>query len=751
MDDDESSTTDSADDSGHSSLHSSASGPVMDGRGPEEPDWMSKFSKIGGRGGAKGSPARKSASPTKERAPSISFSRGETSADDSGHSSLHSSASGLVMDGRGPEEPDWMSKFSKIGGGGGGGGAKGSPARKSVSPTKGIAPSSSFSRGETNTPEQPEWMNKFKLIGQKSKSNQTVPTSDADDSPPDGQSLSPPRRQSEAPSAVASTPGWMKEYRKGGVTMAMAGAPSLPTGPPLAQAQPPAQAQPEPASKVSNTPAWRRSSLNNSNSNFSSFRINPAATAAPETPQWMSRFKIPGNSNGLPMAPNMNDDSSDDEQSIASVSSINTSNTATAEPEWMGRFNKVKPPQNQPTAPGAEPEWIGKFHRRPSNTATTATGDQPNHRMSSPGRKGRASASGEEPEWMTHYREIGVKDGEASSRRTKQVFRDIQRASIPAQDLRKSGGTPAPQRTLQRSLSMRMSSSMVTEFMSISNLMAPASPIAAGVGHTSSSGGMDYGMISPPPASSGQRRQSIGGSGSHNHNISIPLTPPPQPKVEDPAARAPAMPDWMNKVKAASQNSNEQPEWLKKLKQKNLGVDEPQTPIGTPPWKRKERLKAEQTRLLRVEQGLPMHYDDDDESTSDSDDYSDEEEEEGHVPEWMRQFKKMHLPKPEVFWAQGRGTQTISSLRRGSVTVAQMSGSVVDPVSPTRAVPIIMPKAKRKKKKIKYIPNQVHTGSSASATLSSDDKDPSEVSLNDSLQLIDTRCGGSTSKIFWSR
>ena len=142
-------------------------------------------------------------------------------------------SSAPIMNGKGPSQPDWMNKFTK---------KKISPSPtasgqqsqgRNAPERRGITPSSSFKRGESEKPAQPEWMKKFEKIGQKTEEG-TNGTSSSQHN----RSSSPSRKQ-RANHAVMptapTTPSWMKQYKKAPSVAGTPSVPSLPMMPPIEQ------------------------------------------------------------------------------------------------------------------------------------------------------------------------------------------------------------------------------------------------------------------------------------------------------------------------------------------------------------------------------------------------------------------------------------------------------------------------------------------------------------------------------------
>lgn len=156
-----------------------------------------------------------------------------------------------------------------------------------------------------------------------------------------------------------------------------------------------------------------------------------------------------------------------------------------------------------------------------------------------------------------------------------------------------------------------------------------------------------------------------------------------QPVKSVAASTAPIRPVVKPQKQETVLEASQIPPWMKKLKAKAKGQVVEEKPTGTPPWKRKERLKKEHMKQLQeslVAQNIHAESTDGDsiEPSSDGSAKSSEEREGGNIREWKNQIKKMNFKKAHVVSAQGRAPQIVTSLRKGDLSLIEREGEVTD-------------------------------------------------------------------------
>lgn len=170
---------------------------------------------------------------------------------------------------------------------------------------------------------------------------------------------------------------------------------------------------------------------------------------------------------------------------------------------------------------------------------------------------------------------------------------------------------------------------------------------------------------------------------SASGGVGAPIRPKSQPVKSVAASTAPIRPVVKPQKQEAVVEASQIPPWMKKLKAKAKGQIVEEKPTGTPPWKRKERLKKEHMKQLQeslVAQNIRAESTDEDslEPSSDGSAKSSEEREGGNIREWKNQIKKMNFKKAHVVSAQGRAPQIVTSLRKGDLSLIEREGEVTD-------------------------------------------------------------------------
>ncbi|KAG7367278.1 hypothetical protein IV203_029949 [Nitzschia inconspicua] len=538
-------------------------------------------------------------------------------------------------------EPAWMQKFGMN--------------NQSYSSFNNSATSLSSSTHSFQTEETPEWMQKLKLRGSQHGggsthgSHQGSSTFPLTSSSSQQQPQSPGRTSSNQSVVTPSTPSWVKQCQKVG------GTPSIPSVPSL--------------NHTVTTPAWRKSALNNSISSITSPE-SAQQVSAPETPNWMRKFDLKKQVSGIPKAPGLHSNyDDDDDRSVSSFASIQSSTSvrSNADPEWMGRFNRVKAGDSggtqlpkvldSTTDPGAEPEWMKRF----MEIGMTEKNPSPKSRST-------ITKTGVPPRPPQNSTFAPYGNSSTSNRNGRYPH-------------------PGPPKGMVSAPSSPSSARLAVSEQTVGGIVsAPSSPVAA-IG-LPKVGSLYFSQPHGLTSTMQQRRQSLGSSSALNTSV-LP------PKLEDPAAVGPEKLDWMNKVKAVAKNPGEKPAWMQKLVEKIQGNDLPEEKNRsnkTPPWKQRERLKEEQAKQLRESLGLDLgveegkEEDDLEDGSWGSGDESSVEEEE--LPEWMKQFRKMDLKAATVVTAQGRAPQTVSLLRTGSARMTTRTGDIVDDSQVIKAITV---------------------------------------------------------------